>query len=138
MNDSSLAALAVLLLLSLIKTSFAEELPTNAIIQDAQGRELISGGYVAITEDGKGTIHYTPDDYRRMVRMGREAGLQNVFKLIVYGRSATAHGEVRRRDGSRAGRLHSLGHRFPASCHQKWIGAAPRLTMTISPLPAIQ
>jgi hypothetical protein len=94
--------------------------PTNAIIHDAQGREIIPGGYVAITEDGKGAIHYTPDDYRRMVRMGanfqvirtalgrlggwpgkkadpaylaqlddmvrmgREAGLQTIFKLVVY------------------------------------------------------
>ena len=105
---------------SLAATALAEDGPTNAIIRDAQGREIIPGGYVAITEDGKGTIHYTPDDYRRMVRMGanfqvirttlgrlggwlgregdsayftqldemvrmgREAGLQTVFKLVVY------------------------------------------------------
>ena len=90
-------------------------------IPDEQGRELVPGGFVAITEDRKGVIRYTPDDYRRMVRMGanfqvirlslgrlggwpgssadpaypaqlddmvrmgREAGLKTVFKLVVYG-----------------------------------------------------
>ena len=39
-------------------------------IPDEQGRELVPGGYVAITEDRKGVIRYTADDYRRMVRMG--------------------------------------------------------------------
>jgi hypothetical protein len=95
--------------------------PAARFIPDEQGRELIPGGFVAITEDRKGVIHYTPDDYRRMVRMGanfqvvrlslgrlggwpghepdpaylaqlddmvrmgREAGLRTVFKLVVYG-----------------------------------------------------
>ncbi len=90
------------------------------VLLDEQGREIIPGGYVVITEDSKGTISYTPDDYRRMVRMGanvqvirttlgrlggwpgrkadpkyfeqldamvrmgREAGLKTVFKLVVY------------------------------------------------------
>lgn len=98
----------------------AEGGSTRAVIRDEQGREVVPGGYVAITEDAKGTIHYTPDDYRRMVRMGanfqvirtalgrlggwpgrkadpaylaqldamvrmgREAGLQTVFKLVIY------------------------------------------------------
>ena len=120
MQHSSSVALAVLLLLPLITPAFAEDGVKSFVIHDAQGRELIPGGYVAITEDGKGTIHYTPDDYRRMVRMGanfqvirttlgrlggwpgkagdptylkqlddmvrmgREAGLQTVFKLVVY------------------------------------------------------
>lgn len=95
--------------------------PAARFIPDAQGRELVPGGYVAITEDRKGVIRYTADDYRRMVRMGanfqvirlslgrlggwpgatadpsypaqlddmvrmgREAGLKTVFKLVVYG-----------------------------------------------------
>jgi hypothetical protein len=62
--------LTALLLSPLAATALADAGLTNAIIHDSQGRELIAGGYVAITEDGKGAIHYTPDDYRRMVRMG--------------------------------------------------------------------
>ncbi len=112
--------MAALLLLPLIIPAFAEDGVKSFAIHDAQGREIVPGGYVAITEDGKGTIHYTPDDYRRMVRMGanfqvirttlgrlggwpgkkadptylaqldamvrmgREAGLQTIFKLVVY------------------------------------------------------
>jgi endoglycosylceramidase len=95
--------------------------PAAHFIPDALGRELVPGGYVVITEDRKGGIRYTADDYRRMVRMGanfqvirlslgrlggwpgvasdpaypaqlddmvrmgREAGLKTVFKLVVYG-----------------------------------------------------
>jgi hypothetical protein len=95
--------------------------PAAHPLLDEQGRELVPGGYVAITEDGKGVIRYTEDDYRRMarmganfqvirlslgrlggwpgatadstypaqldemVRMGRDAGLKTVFKLVVYG-----------------------------------------------------
>lgn len=95
--------------------------PAARFMPDEQGRELVPGGYVAITEDRKGVILYTPDDYRRMVRMGanfqvirlslgrlggwpgatadpsyqaqiddmvrmgREAGLKTIFKLVVYG-----------------------------------------------------
>ncbi|HSP43769.1 MAG TPA: cellulase family glycosylhydrolase [Luteolibacter sp.] len=95
--------------------------PAAHFIPDEYGRELVPGGFVAITEDRKGRISYTPDDYRRMVRMGanfqvirlslgrlggwpgtkpdpaypaqiddmvrmgREAGLRTVFKLVVYG-----------------------------------------------------
>jgi hypothetical protein len=95
--------------------------PAAHFIPDEQGRELVPGGYVAITEDRKGIIRYTPDDYQRMVRMGanfqvirlslgrlggwpgatadptypaqiddmvrmgREAGLKTIFKLVVYG-----------------------------------------------------
>jgi hypothetical protein len=90
-------------------------------IPDEMGRELVPGGFVAITEDRKGVIRYTADDYRRMVRMGanfqvirlslgrlggwpgttadptypaqldemvrmgREAGMKTIFKLVVYG-----------------------------------------------------
>lgn len=95
--------------------------PAAYFIPDEQGRELVPGGFVAITEDSKGVIRYTRDDYSRMVRMGanfqvirlslgrlggwpgatadptypaqldemvrmgREAGLKTVFKLVVYG-----------------------------------------------------
>ena len=95
--------------------------PAARFIPDENGRELVPGGYVAITEDSKGVIRYTADDYRRMVRMGanfqvirlslgrlggwpgtkadpgypaqldemvklgREAGLKTIFKLVVYG-----------------------------------------------------
>jgi hypothetical protein len=44
--------------------------PAARFIPDEQGRELVPSGFVAITEDSKGVIRYTPDDYRRMVRMG--------------------------------------------------------------------
>lgn len=44
--------------------------PAAHFIPDEIGRELVPGGYVAITEDSKGVIRYTTDDYRRMVRMG--------------------------------------------------------------------
>ena len=60
-----------LLLAPLAAWALAEGGPTGGGIRDEQGREIVPGGYVAITEDGKGTIRYTPDDYRRMVRMGR-------------------------------------------------------------------
>lgn len=95
--------------------------PAAQFIPDELGRELVPGGFVAITEDRKGVIRYTVDDYRRMVRMGanfqvirislgrlggwpgtkadpsypaqfdemvrmgREAGLKTIFKLVVYG-----------------------------------------------------
>jgi len=120
MKQTPSLALAALLLVSLGASALAEGGPTNVVIRDEQGREIVPGGYVAITEDGKGTIRYTPDDYRRMVRMGanfqvirttlgrlggwpgkeadpaylkqlddmvrmgREAGLKTVFKLVVY------------------------------------------------------
>jgi hypothetical protein len=112
--------LAALLLVPLAASALAESGPTGGGLRDEQGREIVPGGYVAITEDSKGTIRYTPDDYRRMVRMGanfqvirttlgrlggwpgkeadpaylkqlddmvrmgREAGLKTVFKLVVY------------------------------------------------------
>ncbi len=93
-----------------------DEKPAKAIVLDEQGRQLIPGGFVALEN-----VRYTPDDYRRMVRMGanfqvirmplgaiggwagvaakpdalaqfdamvrmgREAGLRTVFKLVVYG-----------------------------------------------------
>lgn len=112
----------LLLLILLALTPFtAPAGPAARFIPDEKGRELVPGGYVAITEDGKGVIRYTADDYRRMarmganfqvirlslgrlggwpgtkpdpaypaqldemVRMGREAGLKTVFKLVVYG-----------------------------------------------------
>lgn len=113
-------AITILLLLPLTIPTSAKDSVKNFVIHGTQGRELIPGGFVTITEDGKGNIHYTPDDYRRMVRMGanfqvirttlgrlggwpgkkadpsylkqldemvrmgREAGLQTVFKLVVY------------------------------------------------------
>jgi len=120
MKQTPSLALVALLLVAPAATAHAEDAPTNAVIRDEQGREIVPGGYVAITEDRKGTIHYTPADYRRMVRMGanfqvirtalgrlggwpgkeadptylgqlhamvrmgREAGLKTVFKLVVY------------------------------------------------------
>jgi hypothetical protein len=68
--NPTLTLLTALLLAPLAAPALAETVPTNIVIRDKQGREIVPGGYVAITEDGKGTIHYTPDDYRRMVRMG--------------------------------------------------------------------
>jgi hypothetical protein len=112
----------LLLLVGLALTSLAASAgPAARFIPDEHGRELIPGGYVAITEDRKGVIRYTADDYRRMVRMGanfqvirlslgrlggwpgakedpsyqaqiddmvrmgKEAGLKTIFKLVVYG-----------------------------------------------------
>jgi endoglycosylceramidase len=111
-----------LLLLVLALTSLAAPArPAARFLPDETGRELVPGGFVAITEDSKGVIRYTADDYRRMVRMGanfqvirlslgrlggwpgtkadpayqaqlddmvrlgREAGLKTIFKLVVYG-----------------------------------------------------
>lgn len=95
--------------------------PAAYFIPDEHGRELVPGGFVVITEDRKGVIRYSTEDYRRMVRMGanfqvirlslgrlggwpgatadptypaqldemvrmgREAGLKTIFKLVVYG-----------------------------------------------------
>ena len=95
--------------------------PAAHFIPDEHGRELVPGGFVVITEDRKGVIRYTAEDYRRMVRMGAnfqvirlslgrlggwpgatadptypaqldemvrmggEAGLKTIFKLVVYG-----------------------------------------------------
>ena len=111
----------ILLIALLLMPVTAPADPAARAILDEQGRELVPGGYVTITEDRKGVIRYTPDDYRRMVRMGanfqvirlslgrlggwpgvkadpaypeqlddmvrmgREAGLKTVFKLVVYG-----------------------------------------------------
>ncbi len=119
-TPTSISKLLLLVVLALtpLATSAA---PAAHFIPDERGRELVPGGFVAITEDRKGVIRYTPDDYRRMVRMGanfqvirlslgrlggwpgdkgdpdypaqfdemvrmgREAGLKTVFKLVVYG-----------------------------------------------------
>lgn len=111
----------ILLIAWLLAPLAASAGPAAHFIPDEKGRELVPGGFVAITEDRKGVIRYTPDDYRRMVRMGanfqvirlslgrlggwpgttadptylaqldemvrmgREAGLKTVFKLVVYG-----------------------------------------------------
>ena len=66
----TLTLLTALLLAPLAAPALAETVPTNIVIRDEQGREVVPGGYVTLTEDGKGDINYTPDDYRRMVRMG--------------------------------------------------------------------
>ncbi|MEY3896622.1 MAG: hypothetical protein RLZZ214_2142, partial [Verrucomicrobiota bacterium] len=119
-NPPLLSKLLLLVVLALTPLA-APAGPAAHPLMDGQGRELVPGGYVAITEDRKGVIHYTADDYRRMVRMGanfqvirlslgrlggwpgakadpaypaqlddmvrlgREAGLKTVFKLVVYG-----------------------------------------------------
>ena len=40
------------------------------LLRDEQGRHIIPRGFVINTENQKGDIYYTPDDYHRMVRMG--------------------------------------------------------------------
>lgn len=66
--------LAALLLGTLTAWTHAEADPGNAVIRVAQGREIVPGGCFVLTEDRKGNIRCTPDDYQRMVRMG--AGFQ--------------------------------------------------------------
>jgi endoglycosylceramidase len=39
-------------------------------VRDEQGRHIVPRGFVINTEDSKGNIYYTPDDYHRMVKMG--------------------------------------------------------------------
>lgn len=109
-----LLALVIGATLTVAPRANAEEL-AGACLLDEQGRQLIPGGYVVLEN-----VHYTPDDYRRMVRMGanfqvirtplgqiggwpgvtpnpdrlqqfddmvrmgRDAGLRTVFKLVVY------------------------------------------------------
>lgn len=111
----------VLLWMGVLIASAAFGGPAARFIPDDMGRELVPGGFVAITEDRKGAIRYAPQDYHRMVRMGanfqvirlslgrlgawpgavadatypgqlddmvrmgREAGLKTIFKLVVYG-----------------------------------------------------
>jgi len=58
------------MLASLTLCAIAHGQPTLRRIHDEQGREIVPGGYVVITEDRRGAIRYTPDDYRRMVRLG--------------------------------------------------------------------
>jgi endoglycosylceramidase len=40
------------------------------VLHDEQGRHIIPRGFVINTEDSKGDIFYTPDDYCRMVKTG--------------------------------------------------------------------
>ncbi len=40
------------------------------MVTDEYGRNMVPRGFVVITEDAKGKVQYTPDDYDRMVRMG--------------------------------------------------------------------
>lgn len=68
-------AVALLVIAACVSPGRADDraaLKTRPIC-DESGREIILGGYVAITEDGKGTIRYSQEDYRRMVRMGANA-----------------------------------------------------------------
>ncbi len=66
-----LAAFAATLLLSPpVALVFAQDFQSSLVIRDEQGREIVPGGYVTITEDGVGIVRYTMDDYKRMVRMG--------------------------------------------------------------------
>lgn len=65
------AIIQPLLLLGFVLTPLvAIASPAAQFIPDEFGRELVPGGFVAITEDRKGVIRYNPDDYRRMGRMG--------------------------------------------------------------------
>ena len=59
---STLPLFAALLLAPLAATAFTEDGVKSFVIHDAQGREIIPGGYVAITEDGNGTKHHVPDE----------------------------------------------------------------------------
>jgi hypothetical protein len=70
MKQASFLALTALLLAPLATPVRAESGPKNVAIRDEQGREMVMGGYVALTEDNLGSIRYQPEDYRRMVRMG--------------------------------------------------------------------
>ncbi|EMI18345.1 secreted protein [Rhodopirellula maiorica SM1] len=112
--------LVLAFLMSSLCTSFADDSAMPLPIRDNQGRQIVAGGFVTITEDLKGTVRYSADDYRRMVQMGanfqvirtalgrlggwpgqeedpnylqqldemvrmaRDAGLQTIFKLVVY------------------------------------------------------
>ena len=94
--------IAVLLL---IKTNAQ----TRYVVSDEFGRNMIPRGFVVITEDRKGKIKFTPDDYKRMVRMGanfqvirlnlaklggwegfrlEESYLQYIDSLVAMGRDA--------------------------------------------------
>ncbi len=64
------AFVLVLPLATVAAPAFASDHPSHVAILDAQQREIVPGGYVTITEDAKGAIHYAPEDYRRMARMG--------------------------------------------------------------------
>lgn len=120
MKHGHITITLLLLLTPLAGPALADNVPTNITLRDEQGREIVPGGYVVITEDRKGNILYTADDYQRMVRMGanfqvirttlgrlggwpgkeadatylaqldamvrmgKEAGLKTVFKLVIY------------------------------------------------------
>lgn len=120
MKHPPLVAFACLLLALFPEFSSAQTSSTPRAILDAEGKQLVPGGYVTITEDAKGNVRYTPDDYLRMVRMGanfqvirttlgrlggwkgrtgdpkyldqldsmvrmgRDAGLKTIFKLVIY------------------------------------------------------
>ncbi|MCL5270464.1 MAG: cellulase family glycosylhydrolase [bacterium] len=58
-----------LILLAPAPADAASSLP-GGVLLDEQGRQMIPGGFVTITEDKQGAIIYTPADYRRMARMG--------------------------------------------------------------------
>jgi len=104
-----IAILAAILLGTLPASTHAEADPGNAVIRDAQGREIVLGGYVVLTEDGKGNIQYTPDDYRRMVRMGAN------FQVIraTLGRLARPAGRSRIPRAARLHGSHGPGRRTP-------------------------
>jgi endoglycosylceramidase len=57
-----------LLTLIIIPTVLSSQVPYA--VRDGQGRHVIPRGFVINTEDSKGDIYYTPDDYYRMVKMG--------------------------------------------------------------------
>ena len=60
----------VLILITSILLSLPVSGQLKHAIRDEQGRHVIPRGFVINTEDSKGDIYYTPDDYHRMVKMG--------------------------------------------------------------------
>ena len=61
---------SMLFLFSTLFLAMAASAQVPYAIRDEQGRHVIPRGFVINTEDSKGDIFYTPDDYHRMAKMG--------------------------------------------------------------------
>ncbi len=59
---------ALIIIISLLIFSSASAQLKHPV-RDEQGRHIVPRGFVINTEDSKGNIYYTPDDYHRMVKM---------------------------------------------------------------------